>query len=124
MVILQWEGFNFAISLQYLRVILTLHRTRFREPASIHKIDPHFRFSRLVKPSGTLDRILQILLHYPTSTTIVPLFGTTFDRSNKCVALIIEKLGLKTGREVLISEAIHPRYQRSETIGRKEDIVS
>ncbi|KAF8856350.1 hypothetical protein BDZ45DRAFT_477314 [Acephala macrosclerotiorum] len=81
----------------------------------IPQVDPSFPLHQLVKPSTPPAAALQMIWNYATRTARKPYFGSTYDESNPCLKLIIEKLGLErenSGNKVFMTEAIPSRYIR------------
>ncbi|KAK0103579.1 hypothetical protein ONS95_005593 [Cadophora gregata] len=68
--------------------------------------------SFLVKPSGSRMATLHLRWHYPTFSTKSPFFGVTADSSNPCLRMAFKKLGLQSGTEVFMDEAVYLRYSR------------
>jgi hypothetical protein len=58
----------------------------------------------LIKPSGTLDAPLHLLLHYPTFSTKHPSFGEVSDTTNPCLGLLVSGKGLKAVDGILFSD--------------------
>jgi hypothetical protein len=61
---------------------------------------PTFDTRTLCKPSGRLDATLTFVLHYPTWKSSRPIFGSTYDPSNPCLAMIYNKMGAEMSAKV------------------------